>query len=207
MREKGFAPIIILLVLVGVALLAYFGYFYKPSVQPPPQPAPQETTSPIPSTTSLETPDPTANWKTYTSSTYSVKYPADFNSQEDEGSVLVISKWGPTQRSETEAYDGIFLRFIPTEIGTNLDDYVNAKIEDLKQQGIVEVLSAPKDVVINGYKGLTYTTLALGTNHHTILASGKGNMFIEIINNTADPGNLGFSQTVNQILSTFKFIQ
>lgn len=30
MRQKGFAPIIILLVLVGIGLLAYFGYFYKP---------------------------------------------------------------------------------------------------------------------------------------------------------------------------------
>lgn len=34
MKEKGFAPIIILLVLVGIGLLTYFGLFYKSSTQP-----------------------------------------------------------------------------------------------------------------------------------------------------------------------------
>jgi hypothetical protein len=80
-REKGFTPIIILLVLVGIGFLAYFGYFYKSSTQPSPEATSSsismDTPSPLTPTAST-TPDPTANWKTYTDpgDSYTYKYPS-----------------------------------------------------------------------------------------------------------------------------------
>lgn len=44
MREKGFIPILILLVIVGISLFVYFGVFYKSSPKPSPQ-----VSNPLPS--------------------------------------------------------------------------------------------------------------------------------------------------------------
>lgn len=70
MRQKGFAPIIILLVLVGIGLLAYFGFFYKPSTQP----SPQSTSYVIPTSPASATPDPTANWSVHTDTVLGIEY-------------------------------------------------------------------------------------------------------------------------------------
>lgn len=162
------------------------------------------TASPSPA---AEVVDPTAGWKTYQSSTYAVKYPADFTVGQNQGSILAISKWGPTQKPQTEGYDGIFLSFTPLEIGTTLTAYVEASIEEIKLQGVAELLSGPEDIIVNGYAGKTYTAQGLGIHRYLILSSKDGTMLMEIADSTADPGNLGFSKTVNQILSTFEFTQ
>lgn len=71
MKQKGFAPILILvLVIIGVA--GYFGYKYVKPIIPQ---APHAT--PLVFTISSPTPDPTANWKKYvdTKNQFSFKYP------------------------------------------------------------------------------------------------------------------------------------
>lgn len=71
MRQKGFIPIIIL-VLVILAAVGYFGYKnYWPKAQ----------TLVITSPTPAPTPDPTADWKTYTTQFYSFKYPPQWQAQ------------------------------------------------------------------------------------------------------------------------------
>jgi hypothetical protein len=45
-RQKGFIPIFIILILIGIGILGYFGIFYKSQ----PRPLPEETTSPEAST-------------------------------------------------------------------------------------------------------------------------------------------------------------
>ena len=74
MKQKGFAPIIIIVLVAIVASGVYFlgtknilklpTSFSLPTISPSPTP----------------TPDPTANWKTYTNYEYgySVKYPSDW---------------------------------------------------------------------------------------------------------------------------------
>ena len=163
--------------------------------------------SPSPILAVSPTPDPTAGWKSYLSNTYIVKYPDDFNAEQNDGSILTVSKWGPTQKPQTEGYDGIFLTFTPKEIGSTLDAYVQTRIEEIKLQGVAELLSGPESIVINDYTGKTYTTQGFGINRYYIISSSDGVIFMEIRDNTIDPGKLGFSKTVNQILSTFKFTQ
>ncbi|MBI4058539.1 hypothetical protein HY408_02105 [Candidatus Gottesmanbacteria bacterium] len=205
-----------LLILIGLVLIIlsggggfYLGRYVFPS-------KPSQEPTPVPSSLSSPTPTPdlyrepkgsaaTANWKTYSSSTYSVKFPPDLDMKEEEGSLLSLSKWGPTQKEGTELYDGIALRFMPREIGTSLDSYVKVKIEEIKKAGISELVSGPTPIAINGYEGQTYTVKGLGTHKYTILQVKGGGLFMEITDSTVDPGNLGFSKTVDQILSTFQF--
>lgn len=202
-----------LLLILSIFSLSISGYLFWQNQQlmkqlaAVPTPSPLLTTAPSPlGSPQPEEGDPTEGWKIYQSSTYEVKYPAGFTAGQNQGSILTISKWGPTQKPQTEGYDGIFLNFTPLEIGTDLETYVQAKIEEIKQQGVAELLSGPEDIIVSGYTGKTYTAQGLGVYRYLILSSMDGTMLMEIGDSTADPGNLGFSKTVDQILSTFKFL-
>jgi hypothetical protein len=47
----------------------------------------------------------------------------------------------------------------------------------------------------------------LGTFKTIVVQTDNGAKFMEVTDSTIDPGNLGFAETVNNILSTFKFIE
>lgn len=204
MRQKGFAPIFILLILLGVGLLAYFGYLYNPSTQPTPEP----TSSSTPTTITSATPDPTANWITKTYSTYQIKYPTDLTANEREGSVFTISKWGATQTEGTELFDGFSITFQPRELpNVTPIEYANSRIKEMVDTGISEITAGPTQITVNGYNGVTFTQVGLGKYKHTVLSSKNGVMLMHISLLIADPGGIGFQKTIDQILSTFKFIQ
>jgi len=152
--------------------------------------------------------DQTDNWKAYSTSTYSVKYPSDIIVQEAEASVLVLSKWGPTQKEATEFYDGINIRFQPFEIpNVDLASYVQEKIQKIKEEGNAEVTSGPNEIKIGRYTGLTYTSHGLGTYKYIYLQSPDKIMLMEIVDGTNDPSKQDFQQTTNKILSTFEFVE
>jgi hypothetical protein len=201
--QKGFAPILIFLILAGVVILVYFGIFYKSSAQPSPQP----TSSDTPTPTAFATPDLTAGWVTKTYSIYQVKYPTDLAINEREGSIISISKWGPTQIEGTELFDGFSVTFQPKELpGVSPIDYANSQIEEMLNTGISELLAGPTAITVNGYKGVTYTGQGLGKYKHFILASNDNLMLMQISLLVSDPGNIGFQETVDQIISTFSFL-
>jgi len=204
LKPKRSGLIFILIALV-VLLLGTTVYFASKNLQVAKKPIPQTQTTNTP--TVIPTIDPTANWKTYTTSTYQVKYPNDIDTQEEEASVFILSKWGPTQKEATELYDGISLRFQPFEIpNVDLRSYVQNKIQDSQVAGTSEILSGPTLVNIGSYSGLTYTTRGLGTHKYIYFQSTDKVMIMEIIDSTVDPKNQGFQQISDDIISTFKFI-
>ena len=211
-RKTIIYPVVILLILISV-IAGYLGYqnyqlkqqFKDQAIQTPqPTEMPQETPAPTESPT--ETANPTANWKTHTASTYQVKYPNDITFKE-QGAAINLSMWGPTQKEGTELFDGFSITFESKEISnTTLETLIQARIDEINNQDLSEVVSGPDPITINNYKGLTYTEEGLGIFEHIILESGKENgMYMFISKLVSDPGNLGFSETVDQILSTFGF--
>ncbi len=150
----------------------------------------------------------TSGWETHTASTYKVKYPSDVQVNEQEGGRLLLTKSGPTQKTETEFYDGLSLSFHQFDLsGTNLETYVQGKIDESEEAGIFEIISGPSPVNIGNYSGRTYTSQGVITFRYIYLQSTDGSKSMEIIDSTIDPGNLGFEETVNQILSTFQFTE
>lgn len=199
----------LLIGLIFILLLAFLGgaYFYFRSQSQIQTPGVQELTPPETQETPSPTPDPTADWKTYTTSTYLVKYPEDLITREDEGSTIAISKWGPTQTEGTELFDGYSITFQIKEVSdTTPQEYADTLISETKDVGISEITEEPSAITINSYQGVTYTEEGLGTYKHIILGSDNNSslMLISII--VSDPGNLGFQETVDQILSTFEFV-
>lgn len=201
----------LLVIALGIAgFFAYQNYNLKqqePQVQPTPAPE-ISITSPTP-TTNLPTPTPdqSADWKTYSTSTYQVKYPNDLTVREEEASTLILSKWGPTQKEDTELYDGIAVSFQPFEIpNIDLEAYVRLKIQETEAEGNAEVLSGPTQITIGDHVGFTYTAQGLGIHKYIYFQSADKVMLVEIIDSTNDPTEQGFQQIVDKIISTFTFI-
>ncbi len=154
------------------------------------------------------TPSPSVPaWKKFTSSTYQVSYPSDLIVNEEPGSVLIISKWGPTQKEGTELFDGFSLSFQPREISnTPLLNYVQAKIEEIRQVGESKIITGPDPVNINNYSGYSYISEGLGRYKIIILESSDKKLFMVISVIVADPGKFGFQSMADEILATFRFV-
>lgn len=139
MSEKGFAPIITLLVLVVLGALGYFaytkGYISINLPKPSASVIPSTTPNPFPTT------DPTANWKTYTSmfQGFSFKIPNQFIVSETKNGIEVFLNQGALDKSKVCKPDpkdieplpcspflfSIFYTDVPKGAYKSGEDYVN----------------------------------------------------------------------------------
>jgi hypothetical protein len=193
--------IIFALIALGAAGVFAYKYFQAKKTSLPEKPTPTI----YPALKPTETPSP--EWLTYTNENlcYTFSYPQEVSFQErPEEKIFHLSLWGPSQKQETEFYDGISLSFsYPLSIGeTSLKDYVDGQIEDAKQFG--EIVKPLEPVVINGINGYSYTLQGLGTFKNIYLQSSDKTCTVQITDATSDPTNQGYSGTVNKILSSFK---
>lgn len=196
--QKGIAQVYLLIILLLVGVGGYL-YFTKSSTKPV---IPQ----PTPSVTPTKAVDETANWKTYTSTTlgFSIKYPSDAKITEQQNGSVSLLIWGPTQKANTEFYDGVNLNFNADSLkGQTLKAFTDKRVEDSKING--EILIPLKPTTIGAVEGYMFRASGLGEHNYTFLPSKSGEYF-EIINSTNDPTNKGFVKTADQILSTFKFV-
>ena len=145
-------------------------------------------------------------WRTFSASgvPYTFKYPKDINLIEEDG--YHLSLWGPTQKPETEFYDGISISFSkPTKLaGQTLDEYVDKKIEYNKD--LEEIVAPKRSVNINGISGITYTASGLGTVQYIFVKVPNEDSVIEIINGTKDPTGAGYDSIATSIIDSISFV-
>lgn len=212
-------PVIILvifaLIILGITgTFAYQNYRLKEKtvakkggfISPP---VSDEIISPTP------TVDPTTDWLTYTGENicFTFKYPKGFTLDEEspaeENKMAVVFWAGPTQTTDTEFFDGISILFsYPLEVeNTSLSDYVDSKIEEIKKEGISEIIKPKEEIKeIKEIKVFTFTSQGLGTWENIFVQSLDKTCTVEITNATIDPDNKGYQEVAEMILSTFKFI-
>lgn len=207
--ERGFAPIVVILLVVVLAAAGGLVLYKKYSPGKPAtgtsSPSGLQTGTPVPSSAEDEL---TAGWLSFSKSgvPYTFKYPKELKLTEQEG--FNLSLWGPSQKADTEFYDGISLTFsLPVELqGVSLEDYVAKKILSIKELGVSEVTKPQEEITVNNISGYTFTESGLGTFQNIFLPSPDKKSVIEITNGTKDPTSQGFGKTVQTILATFKFI-
>lgn len=149
--------------------------------------------------------DQTVDWETYTSYKlgFSLQYPKHMKLEERDN-VVYLTVWGPTQRTETEFYDGISLSFSYGPLGNrSLKEYVDIHAQHSTTGA--EILIPPAIIVIIGISGYSYRVRGAGDFSEIYLPFGSDGYF-RIIDGTADPTGKGFQKTVNEILSTFRFL-
>jgi hypothetical protein len=209
--------ILLLAILVAAGIiLAKSGQIKKllnPAAKPQPSPGVSLPTPLVTPETALPSPiaspSPNAEISNYLSFSknnicYTFKYPKEITLKE-QGDVINLSLWGPTQKKDTELFDGISLSFsLPLNLGNkSLEDYVDSAIEESKQHG--QILVPKQSITVNGINGYTYTSEGLAVFKSIYLQSPNKTCAVEITDATKDPTNKGFAKTVDQILSTFEF--
>ncbi|MDD3679286.1 MAG: hypothetical protein PHX72_00265 [Candidatus Shapirobacteria bacterium] len=211
------AGLILLLILLLVGVAGYFfyqNYQLKQSLDRAVNQQTLDTTlflSPAPSVvtpTTSPVEDQTRNWLTYlnVNTFYAFKYPQEI-SLEERDSVIILSLPGPTQKEDTEFYDGISLSFSYhfSLDSITLEEYAISKMEELKQHG--QITKPVTEINIGQLSGYTFTASSLGEFEYIFLSSSDETLAVEIINGTSDPTGQGYQNIVDNILLTFAFTQ
>ncbi len=204
MREKGFALILILLIIVAVALVAGGAYYLGKSGN---KIIPQNQTV-NPTNQPINIADEISNWKTYTdlSNRFSFKYPANVTLDTNRSDGVALFLKGPTQREQTEIYDGLFIRFIAGSLeGKTVKEKAELDIKNDEDNQLGKTLLYPTIVKINDIEGYKVRTSGLGeaTSYYLPLDNSR---YLLIVDATNDPKGLGFQKIVDQILSTLKLL-
>lgn len=137
-------------------------------------------------------------WTKYSGNRYSVMYPGQVEFQ-IQGDTAVLTQWGPTQKQGTEFYDGISLSFKSASLdGKTIKEQADKRAAEMG--GVFETSPVSETKVgsfsgykfnVKGYAEADYYYLDLGTN-----------TYLELVNGTKDPTNVGFPSLVEQILAT-----
>ena len=211
-KEKGFAPIIILVgILVIVAVVGgvyYLGVHrsYAPVSTPNPevtstlQPSSVSQTTPTPDVTS--TPNPTANWQTYTDTQngFSIKYPTDWYTAKSTNSSneLVGAYFSPNNVPIPN--QGMEVTLFPNKDGLTLSDYI---VQNYIPKGNFKYVQTNLDN--NPAIDLDGSLLAIpGVGSHGLFTIKNGVVYELDWHPTTLPND---DQLRQEMLSTFKFTQ
>jgi hypothetical protein len=215
MKQKGFAPIIILVLIIA---LVSIGYFIYKDLKPLNQSTNKITiSSPTPTASQAPNGD-LANWKTYTGSLYSFKYPQDYKINENKivGVDGVFSPATDTVQiisSVLEGTNGDFMTITHEDTTYDLQMFVNIKTS--VQTGVTNFWSNNKcdshsfgnstAYKIDAVSGLIFKrTSCDGEAFYYIFLVNKRVGYTIIIKSTT---NSKIIETIyNQILSNFKFL-
>jgi hypothetical protein len=155
-------------------------------------------------------PDPTVNWKTYTSqkNTYSFKYPDGLTS--DAGAAgtgyesIRFILIGPTQiasgRTQTELFDGY--SFSITKLGpvSQIDPKTEIEKQEQNSKNVCTKVSAVSNIVVSRLNAFQYSSDCMGSNTITVVTDG-----VDTYSITQMYTNNSYKTITDQILSTFKF--
>jgi hypothetical protein len=192
--------IVLLLLIGGGAYLVSSGKLAGLGKAPSPTP----TLTPV--ATATPTPDTSVEgWSTFSKEgvAFSFMYPPELEYREYEDGSYTLSKLGPTQTEGTEFFDGISLSFRAGELeGLTLVEWMEKKAEELKE--VFEV-TTPEVTQIAGIPGYKMQVKGIVEADYYYVALGTSS-YLEIIDATKDPTNVGFAATVQKILSSLKLI-
>ncbi|MDO8657921.1 MAG: hypothetical protein Q7K55_04225 [Candidatus Levybacteria bacterium] len=210
--QKSKLPLFILIAFIFLILIGGGGYIIKSSNLKNQISNPQlnsQNLTPTQTTIISPTIDPTANWKTYTSSDFTFKYPSDWNFQIQKGATSIL-KTGvqqtqillgkPSYKDETGRT--LTVPVIPPTVVLTTATYATSTASNLKNY--VNDLNAyntpPKwsEIKINEITAQKVVHLLCQSGQCEDILITKGNMIIDF----SDENNGVY---IDQILSTFRF--
>jgi hypothetical protein len=192
-NSKGFAPILIILVIVAVVIVGYFVYRnYRSTTQPIIQPTASvvtlatpvqvtQSTSPTPS----DATNSTANWKTYINSQYKFSF-----------------KYPNTYTTEMTNYTG-FLTTISL-IDPKYGEMYIVGLSDTGQESVgCDSRCKITTIKVDGYDAVDYGLPEVQNPAQQIVQFSRNGLYFQF--QFPDDENQTELDTFNQILSTFKF--
>lgn len=208
------------LLIAAIAAVAIYTVVGKPSVNTLPAlsvtPTPTATLSAEVDVSPITTPpdislldELKAGGSSYSdpNSTYTFLYPSDYK-LDTQGQVRIY-KTGPTQKGQTEIYDGIIMSFEPITLnGQSLSAWVDARIKSLTTDGTSEVIEPKQSITVSGYPGYRFTMRGLGTYTYTVLQkNGTSSYAVGVTTMVSDPQQVGFQKQADAILASLQLMQ
>jgi hypothetical protein len=179
---------ILIIALIGAGV--YFMLARKESTVSPTTPTP--TLTPPPAAT------PTTE-STYSDKNgmYSFKYPSEAEVKEQSDGSITVSIWGPTQKEDTEFYDGLSLNFKTSSLaGKNLMTIAQEKATEF---GDLFETSTPSAVTVASALGYSFHVKGVvEADYYYLPLDSQG--YLEIVDSTKDPTGKGFIKMAEDIL-------
>lgn len=145
-------------------------------------------------------------WLTHNTPVYTIAYPNNYTLNLDQPPIVTISFIGPTQAEGTELFDGVVVNIsVSQEQNHDLNAYLQSKLDELDNVGVSRLIGQPESITLNHYRGYTYIEDGLGRYQHFLLESPDQVSIATISVLVADPTNLGFQETVDRMLTEFRF--
>lgn len=188
MKQRGFAPVIIIFVLAILGIVGYIGYRSFRSIS---------TSTSTPSTSQTPNGD-LANWKTYTNSfyKYSFRYPIDLVLETTKGGAGIVTA-GPDTKDFQMRSDKI------------VGEYVDVGALNYFADLISPTQWVRNNVEVGGQKIEAYKNKKVTTDKNKVLYRFRNqDNKIQVDFILTYPGEKSdLQETLNQVLSTFKFAQ
>ena len=201
-----------IVLVAGVVLIVLAGVLFYFSFQREREVGSQDSATPsISSITPSDTGEAEAEvpegWKTYTNNNpqYTISYPSEMQRNNPQMSEVRFFLLGETQAEGTEIFDGISLSINTSEYQeNNFDEFARREYEEIKTDPTTSEISELEEKTVAVYKGYSFVSESLGEYTHIYLPM-ENNMFMHIYYIAPDPENVGYQETVNQMLSSLKF--
>lgn len=139
---------------------------------------------------------------------FSFLYPNDYKIG-NEATFVRIYKNGPSQKGQTEMYDGVLMLFEPIDLKSkSLSQWVEENIEASTMDGTSKVTKPKAETKVNNYSGYSYSLEGLGESNHIVLQKdANSETGVHIITSVYDPTNAGFEQEVTDTLDTLEILK
>lgn len=137
---------------------------------------------------------------------YTLLYPNDYQLDTSDPAHPRIFKSGPSQRPQSEMSDGALVVFESVDLtGKTLEQVVDERIQALESNGVSEISSPKKAIVLNGYSGFTYEERGLGSATNIFIQKDPTSTEALLITYlVADPEGKNYQQEVDALLSTIE---
>ena len=145
-------------------------------------------------------------WKMYTNNDmgFSMAYDPSLTVQQDNDNEVRFYRNGPTQKGQTEMYDGMLLSVQKITAPEGVQAYIDTHIKEVAESSTI---TAPlRTGMLNGLSIQTFDASGLGDFTTIFIPVDDANLF-ELSYMVVDPTNAGFQETMDAILSSISLIQ
>lgn len=144
-----------------------------------------------------------SDWEVYTNPDigFSIKYDPDLKISQRAKQDISLYMYGPTQKGETEMYDGLTLSFRRAQFTGSIDDYVQKEMGQFSAIG--QITTPLHDITINNTPAKSFSASGVG-DYTVIFVPLDDTSVIEVAYIDPDPGSLGFQKDIDLMLSTFE---
>lgn len=194
--------IVLAIAIVVTGLLVYSNSSHRVEQNNSQSISPTATPSPTQVQNTMQIP---ADYKKYESSEYSIYYHPEMEVRNEAPGITSFVLVGPTQKGQTELYDGIIFSIQSGNYTQNtLRDFIDSEVEQFKKDGVTQITSGVISVIIGNKTGYEFSTRSLGEVRQIYLDKGNKE-FIHVTLLVDDPSNAGFDEVVNHMFQGLTF--